>query len=200
MNCWVMMKSNSCWKTSPNSHQKWPKSWCPKRLSVSQLQQVLRELLTDRVSISDIRTIANTLLATDETIKDPVLLSARIREALRRSIVQNLIGSQKDMPVVTLDEKLEELLLKAQQQAQQSGQTSPDAIALEPNLSSQLQNNLPEVTRQMQSDGKQPIIIVAPSLRPLLARYARLCTDGLQVLSFNEIPDNRNVQIIGKVG
>ena len=172
----------------------------PKRLSVSQLQQVLRELLTDRVSISDIRTIANTLLATDENIKDPILLSGRIREALRRSIVQNLIGSQTDMPVVTLDEKLEEILLKAQQQAQKAGHTAPDNIALEPNISNQLQTNLPDITRQMQTDGKQPIIIVSPLLRPLLARYARLCTDGLQVLSFNEIPDNRNVQIIGKVG
>ena len=172
----------------------------PKRLSVSQLQQVLRELLTDRVSISDIRTIANTLLATDENIKDPILLSGRIREALRRSIVQNLIGSQTDMPVVTLDEKLEEILLKAQQQAQQAGNTAPDNIALEPNISNQLQTNLPNITQQMQADGKQPIIIVSPLLRPLLARYARLCTDGLQVLSFNEIPDNRNVQIIGKVG
>ncbi|CAM3445142.1 flagellar biosynthesis protein FlhA [Parendozoicomonas haliclonae] len=172
----------------------------PKRLSVSLLQQVLRELLNERVSISDIRTIANTLLATDENIKDPLLLSGRIREALRRSIVQNLIGSQKEMPVVTLDERLEELLLKAQQQAIQNGKTSPDAVALEPNISNQLQANLPEVTRQMQNDGKQPIIIVAPLLRPLLARYARLCTDGLQVLSFNEIPENRDVQIIGKVG
>ena len=172
----------------------------PKRLSISQLQQVLRELLTDRVSISDIRTIANTLLATDENIKDPILLSGRIREALRRSIVQNLIGSQTDMPVVTLDEKLEEILLKAQQQAQKAGHTAPDNIALEPNISNQLQTNLPDITRQMQTDGKQPIIIVSPLLRPLLARYARLCTDGLQVLSFNEIPDNRNVQIIGKVG
>ena len=172
----------------------------PKRLSISQLQQVLRELLTDRVSISDIRTIANTLLATDENIKDTIILSSRIREALRRSIVQNLIGSQKDMPVVTLDEKLEELLLKAQQQAQQAGNTSPDSIPLEPNISSQLQTNLPEITRQLQTDGKQPIMVVSPPLRPLISRYARLCTDGLQVLSFNEIPDNRNVQIVGKVG
>lgn len=172
----------------------------PKKLSVSQLQRVLKELLMDKVQISDLRTIANTLVENADQTTDVLLLAGKVREALKRSIVQNLLGTGTELPVVTLDEKLEQLLLNAHQQAQQSGQYAPDAIPLEPNLNTQLQVNLPEITRQLQSDGRQPIMIVSPVLRPMLARYARVCTNGLNVLSFNEIPDNREILIVGKVG
>jgi flagellar biosynthesis protein FlhA len=37
-------------------------------------------------------------------------------------------------------------------------------------------------------------------VRPLLARYARLFAPGLHVLSYNEIPENREVSIVGTVG
>ncbi|MCK5893263.1 MAG: flagellar biosynthesis protein FlhA [Endozoicomonadaceae bacterium] len=172
----------------------------PKKLSISQLQRVLKELLMDKVQISDLRTIANTLLENADQTTDALLLASKVREALKRSIVQNIIGPGSELPVVTLDEKLEQLLLSAQQQAQQSQQYTPDTIPLEPNLNTQLQTNLPEVTLKLQAEGRQPIMIVSPALRPMLAKYARVCTNGLTVLSFNEIPDNREILIIGKVG
>lgn len=172
----------------------------PKKLSVSQLQRVLKELLMDKVQISDLRTIANTLVENADQTTDPLLLASKVRESLKRSIVQNLIGASKELPVVTLDEKLEQLLLNAHQQAKQSGQYVPDSIPLEPNLNTQLQTNLPDITRQLQSEGREPILIVSPVLRPMLAKYARVCAKGLHVLSFNEIPDNRDILIVGKVG
>lgn len=172
----------------------------PKTLSVSQLQRVLKELLIDKVQISDLRTIANTLVENAGQTTDALLLASKVREALKRSIVQNIIGSGTELSVVTLDEKLEQLLLSAQQQAQQAPQYTPDSIPLEPTLNAQLQTNLPEITLKLQAEGRQPIMIVSPPLRPMLAKYARVCTNGLTVLSFNEIPDNKKILIIGKVG
>ena len=53
----------------------------------------------------------------------------------------------------------------------------------------------------MKSQGVNPVLIVIPQLRPLLARYARSFTKGgLSVLSYNEVPDNIKVSIVGSLG
>ena len=45
--------------------------------------------------------------------------------------------------------------------------------------------------------GKDPVLLVPPQLRPLLARYARLFAPGLHVLSYNEVPDELELKIMG---
>ena len=101
------------------------------------------------------------------------------------------------IPVATLAQPLEQMLLQAFQKTQQQGggQFAPDAIPLEPNVTEQLQKHMPEVTQTMQNTGKTPILLVAPQLRPLLARFARLCSSELAVLSYNEITDNRQIVV-----
>ncbi len=43
------------------------------------------------------------------------------------------------------------------------------------------------------------MLLVPPQLRPLLARYARLFAPGLHVLSYNEVPDELELKIMGGV-
>ena len=51
--------------------------------------------------------------------------------------------------------------------------------------------------RADESAGKDPVLLVPPQLRPLLARYARLFAPGLHVLSYNEVPDELELKIMG---
>ena len=57
--------------------------------------------------------------------------------------------------------------------------------------------HLPQVKEQMKAAGKDPVLLVPPQLRPLLARYARLFAPGLHVLSYNEVPDELELKIMG---
>jgi flagellar biosynthesis protein FlhA len=52
----------------------------------------------------------------------------------------------------------------------------------------------------MKQQAAPALLLVMPQLRPLLARYARLFAPGLHVLSYNEIPEQRDVSIIGSIG
>ncbi|XNM48468.1 hypothetical protein ACLK17_01860 [Escherichia coli] len=45
--------------------------------------------------------------------------------------------------------------------------------------------------------GGKTVLLVPPQLRPLLARYARLFAPGLHVLSYNEVPDELELKIMG---
>ena len=168
----------------------------PAKLSVNAIQQVFQHLLQDNIPLTDIRTIGGTLLDASSRHTHPVALAQEVRVALRRTILDNLVGMETMIPVATLAHPLEQLLLQAfQKTQQQGGQFAPDAIPLEPNVTEQLQKHMPEVTAAMQNTGKTPILLTAPQLRPLLARFARLCSPELAVLSYNEIPDNRQIVV-----
>ena len=169
----------------------------PAKLSVNTIHQIFQYLLQDNIPLTDIRTIGGTLLDASNRHTHPIALAQEVRIALRRTILDNLVGMESMIPVATLAQSLEQLLLQAFQKTQQqgAGQFSPDAIPLEPNVTEQLQKHMPEVTQTMQNTGKTPILLTAPQLRPLLARFARLCAPELAVLSYNEIPDNRQIVV-----
>ncbi|MGJ7914847.1 flagellar biosynthesis protein FlhA [Massilia sp. LXY-6] len=173
-----------------------------KALTHTQLLRVFRVLLAENVSLKDIVVIATTLLDSSESTKDPILLAAEVRCALRRQIVSGLYGKKKDMPAFNLSGDLENMLLGSLNQARQNngGKVALDNYPIDPQLLSQLQLNMPVAREQMKQQHTPPLLLVLPQVRPLLARYARLFAPGLHVLSYNEIPENRDVSIIGTVG
>jgi flagellar biosynthesis protein FlhA len=173
-----------------------------KALTHTQLLRVFRVLLAENVSLKDIVVIATTLLDSSESTKDPILLAAEVRCALRRQIVTGLVGKKKDMPAFNLSGDLENMLLGSLNQARQNngGKVTLDNYPIDPQLLSQLQLNMPVAREQMKQQHTAPLLLVLPQVRPLLARYARLFAPGLHVLSYNEIPENREVSIIGTVG
>lgn len=173
----------------------------PARLAINSIQQVFQQLLRDRVPLTDIKTIAATLLDASNRHSHPVSLAQEVRVALRRTILDGLVGMEPVIAVATLASGLEQLLLQAFQKVQQQGSAfSPDAIPLEANITEQLQNQLPQVMQQLQNAGHAPILLAAPQLRPLLARFARICAPDLAVISYNEIPDNRQVNVAVTLG
>ncbi|GAA3561013.1 flagellar biosynthesis protein FlhA [Marinobacter xestospongiae] len=170
------------------------------QLSPMQQLRVFRHLLSDQVSLSDIQTIATTLVDSADVTKDPVLLAADVRCALKRSLVRQTIGERDQLNVVTLADELEQTLMKALQQAQQSGQASLDSFPVEPQMLGRLQQAMPQVRDEMKRQGLPQVLLVVPQLRPLLARYARTFARGLAVLSYNEVPEQMHIDVVGTLG
>jgi flagellar biosynthesis protein FlhA len=170
------------------------------QLSLTQQHRVYRQLLQEEVSLRDIVSIATALVEGSESTKDPVLLAADVRFALRRNIISSIAGDRSELSVFVLDNNLENTLLSALSIAKQAGPVSLDNIPVEPNLLNQLQNAMPVVKEKLRKEGHPPILAVMPQLRPLLARYARVFSPGLHVLSQNEIPEKVGVNILGSLG
>lgn len=165
-------------------------------LNYSQLLKVYRTLLIEGVPLRDIVTIATVLVASSVVTKDPILLAADVRFALRRSITSAFVRKQ-ELAVWTLNNDLENLLSNVVNQAQQSGKVMLDSVPVDPNMLNQFQTNMPQVKEQMKAAGREPVLLVAPQLRPLLARYARLFASGLHVISYNEVADDIELKIMG---
>jgi len=72
--------------------------------------------------------------------------------------------------------------------------------ALEPGLAERLAGRLAESAQKQESLGEPAVLMVAPQLRPALARFARAAAPNLNVLAWNEIPDSRRVRLVASVG
>ena len=116
----------------------------PGQVPVNVILAVLKNLLIEHVPIRDMRTIAETLVANAKRSQDPAVLTASVRVALRRVIVQNIIGGGESIPVVTLDPNMEQLLLKTMQQSMQQQPQGAviDDVVLEPGMAERLQTAL----------------------------------------------------------
>jgi len=161
--------------------------------------KVLKQLLQEQVPIRDMRTIAEALAAASGKSQDPVVLGSAVRESLARVIVQNIVGNQQEIPVITLEPGVEQLLLKAVQQARQAGQPEDEPI-LEPSLVQKLQRSLNDAAQRQEMSGKTPVLLVATPVRPMLAKFVRYSASDIRVLAYNEIPDTKQITIEATVG
>ncbi|MBW9266039.1 MAG: flagellar biosynthesis protein FlhA [Candidatus Thiodiazotropha sp. (ex. Lucinisca nassula)] len=166
----------------------------PKALSLSVVTKILQNLLTEHVPIRDFRTIAETLAEQSQRTQDPAALTASVRVALSRGIVQQLIGSSEEIPVAVLDPSLEQLLQRTLQ-ASEEGQAG-----FEPGLAERLQNALSETSAAMEATGQEGVLLVAAPIRPWMARFAKHAAPGMHILSYNEIPDNRQIKVVTTIG
>jgi len=170
----------------------------PNTVTVSLLLKVLQNLLIEEVPIRDIRTIAEALTNMQPRSQDPDALTASARVGLSRMIVQNIIGHEPELPVITFDKELEQILLRTVQQSAQDGMV--ESVMLEPGLAERLQQSLTEATQQQEMQGKPAVLLVSNPIRMMLARFARHSVNGLTVLSYREVPDNKQITIVATLG
>jgi len=166
----------------------------PKVLPLGVVVRVLQGLLAERIPIRNLRAIIETLAEHAGRTQDPLVLLAQVRIALGRQIVQDIAGSGAELPVITLEPELEQLL-----QNSLAGQTHGNA-ALEPGLAERLQSRLLDSATRAETSGEPAVLMVTPQLRSTLARFTRAGVPNLHVLAWNEIPDNRRVRLVAAIG
>ena len=170
----------------------------PGTLTLKTLLKVLQNLLREQVPIRDLRTIAEALAAHGDKSQDPATLTGIVRVALARQIVQNIVGAEQNLPVITLEPGLEQLLLKSVQQAQKAG--AEESAFIEPTLAERLQKSLIDAAQKQELTGKPVILLVAGPLRMMMAKFVRFNLPDMAVLAYTEIPDNKQVTIEATVG
>ena len=166
----------------------------PDTLPLGVVVNVLQSLLDEDIPIRDMRRIAETLADEGARSQDPAALTASVRVALRRSIIQKINGLGSQLPVVTLEPQLEQLL---QESIKTAGGGSP---GLEPGLAEHMMQALADLAQRQEVNGQPAVLLVTSVVRPVLSRLFRSSIPALKVLAYNEIPDDIQIKIIGAVG
>ncbi|NCN43444.1 MAG: flagellar biosynthesis protein FlhA [Piscirickettsiaceae bacterium CG_4_9_14_3_um_filter_43_564] len=166
----------------------------PDKMTLAVVVKVLQNLLTEKVSIRDLRTILETLTEKVAVTQNAADLTMYVRAALGRSIIQGIVSADEDLKVITLEPGLEQLLLQATQ-------GSPEGqLAIEPSLAERLHTTLKAEAQKLEMDGQAPVLLVAPQIRAQLARLFRFSLSNLHVLAYSEVPENRQISVVANVG
>ena len=166
----------------------------PDTLPLTAVVKVLQNLLNEGVPIRDMRTIVQTLVEYGAKSQDVDVLTAACRIALRRLIVQEVGGSRKEIPVITFAPELEQMLHQSMQAA------GNDGAGIEPGLADRIQQSLQQAHQEQELNGDSAILLTSGILRSVMARFVKYTIPGLRVLSYQEIPDDKQIRIVSVIG
>ena len=165
----------------------------PKAVSLSTLQKVLQNLLIEGVHIRDMHSVIETMAEHAVHTQDANELTALVRIALGRAIVQQLFPGANELSVMTLDNRLERLLLQAMG-------AGGDGTGIEPGLADTIAQQAGAAAAQQEALGLTPVLLVPGALRALLSRFLRRALPQLKVLSHSEIPETKTIRVTSLVG
>lgn len=162
----------------------------PKALPLSAVVRVLQNLLVERIPIRQLRKIAEALVEHAPSSQDPAVLTAAVRTALGRFIVQEIAGMSAELPVFTLNPQLERVLQES---------TQGTGAALEPGLAERLHQSLAECVSKQEARNEPAVVLVPGPVRAALARLVRHSVPSLSVLAYSEVPEDKRLKLVGTI-
>jgi len=162
----------------------------PKSLPLSAVVRVLQNLLIERIPIRQLRKIVESLVENAPISQDPATLTAAVRNALGRFIVQEIAGMSAELPVFTLNPQLERVLQES---------TQGNGAALEPGLAERLHQSLAECVSKQEAKNEPAVVLVPGPVRAALARLVRHSVPSLSVLAYSEVPEDKRLKLVGTI-
>ncbi len=166
----------------------------PNTLTVGEVQEVLQNLLAERVSIRDLVTICEALATHGRTTRDPDLLTEYCRAALARQITRQYADDNLVLRVITIAGSTEEALANAVQHTEHG-----NTIALPPWEAQQLIGAVAAQVERAAAMGYEPVILCSSRIRIALRRLLQRRLPNVAVISYAEVAPNATVEAIGSV-
>lgn len=180
--------------TVKKTHPAVVKEIFPDALGLGEIQKVLQNLVKERVSVRDLVSILETMGDNVHITKDPEMLTEFCRVSLSRVICKDYCNNDGTINVITLDPKIEQMIQGAIQRSELGS-----FLTLDPNLGQEILQAISNQANALQERGLQPILLVAPQIRPAVRKLTERSFPNLVVLSWNEIAPKINVNSVGMV-
>jgi len=167
----------------------------PKIIPLHQLTKILQNLLREAVPISDLHVVISELavLNIQKMANDDI--SEAIRPKLVPLLIQRLTKFKETLPLLTLAPDLEQLILTSVRQNPEE-----KMLLLDGALAKKILTNVNDASEALSKENKAIFLIVAPQIRRHVANFIRAQLPAVNVLSFTELPENRNVEIAFTIG
>ncbi len=164
----------------------------PDLLGLGAIQRVLQNLLRENVSIRDMNTILETMADIAQYTKVPDILTEHVRESLSRNISRQYQTDDGTIPVMTLDQEIEN---KIAESIQDTGQGS--YLGIDPASGEAIITAVERSLDTFSMFNYQPLILCSPIVRPHLKRLTERTISNLVVLSHNEISQDVRIESLG---
>lgn len=175
-------------------YPKLSESLVPDICPLGTVVKVLQKLLEEHVPIKDFKTIAEALAEIGTKVKDPNQLTEHVRQKLSKLIFQTINGHTKQLEIVTFKPEMEQILQKI------FSTTTENQFPLEPQMANNIQVNLKQIVEERNKVGLPSVLVVQPDIRSKISEFFKRFLPGLYVLSYSELPDNVEINVIAAIG
>jgi type III secretion protein V len=167
----------------------------PKPISLQQLTEVLKLLAEAEVSIRDMKAILQCLGECGHTVHDSNELAERVRVALRRKICFSLTDGKPLLFVYQLDATLQDLFHNCIRQ-----NAGGSYLSMDPESIDVFVKTAQHEIGQLPPTAQRAAIVTDREIRRFVKRVLSRDFPELQVLSYEELSPEMNVQVLGKIG
>ncbi|MDR5611062.1 MAG: type III secretion system export apparatus subunit SctV [Arsenophonus sp.] len=163
-------------------------------LPLYRITEVLQRLVSENISIRNMRTILEALIEWGQKEKDIVQLTEYIRGSLKRYICYKYASGNNFLPAYLFDQQLEEIVRDSIRQT-----NAGSYLALEPTVSEKLIENVRSTVGNIQKLANKPVVIVSMDIRRYVRKLLENEFSELPILSYQELTNKINIQPLGKI-
>ncbi|KAA3657765.1 MAG: flagellar biosynthesis protein FlhA, partial [Calditrichaeota bacterium] len=167
----------------------------PGQMSLANVQKVLQNLLSERVSIRDLVRVLETLGDHIHLTKDVDLLTEYVRNALGPSLHLPYVAEDGALHAVSLDPGIERMILESIRQSE-SALKIPN---LPPDTLQKIYGEIKKYTDILMQDGFPGVLVVSPGVRLYTRRMVETVFPDLAVLAITELPTTLEIKLVGAI-
>lgn len=163
-------------------------------MPIQKIAEILQRLVSEEVSIRNLRAILESLIEWGQKEKDSVLLTEYVRFALKRHISYKHASAMNILPAYLLAPDVEDTLRESIRQT-----SSGSYLALAPEVSKRLVENIKKVVGTMAASAHPPVLLTSMDVRRYVRKMIEPELYELPVLSYQELTPDINIQPLARV-
>jgi flagellar biosynthesis protein FlhA len=166
----------------------------PNLINLSDLTQILKNLLKERIPIKDLSTILETISVKAKITKNIELLTEYVRQGLSRSLTKMFENPPGIISVIVIDPEIEQKIINSIQQTEIGIK-----CILDPDYVKDLIAKMEEESKRVSLLGYFPILICLAPVRAQLKQLVERVKPKIVVLSYDEIIQDIKIEPIGMI-
>lgn len=178
----------------PQTHQKLVADVIPSKVTLTGLQRVLQNLVTERVSIRDLATILEGVAEASGFTNNITAITEHVRGRLSRQICDQNANRGGVLPLVTLSAEWEQAFIESL-----AGQGEEKQLAMAPTRLQQFIQSVRSTYEDLAMKGETPVLLTSPAIRPYVRSIIERFRPQTIVMSQNEIYPRAKIRTLGQV-
>jgi flagellar biosynthesis protein FlhA len=166
----------------------------PGLLKLSDVQQILQNLLREDIPIRQLSLILETLGDHAQRLKDPIWLTEYTRHRLARTISHRYRDTNGVLRVITLDPAVEDRIAAGSEHSDRGLFIRMSPAAIQATC-----QQIAEQLKKLDQSGRPRCLLVSPRIRASVRQITFESLPDLRILSYNEIARDTSIESVGMV-
>ncbi len=163
-------------------------------LPPQKISEILQRLVSEGVSIRNLRAISEAMIEWGQKEKDSVLLTEHVRTALRRQISYKFSSGQNMLPAHMLAPAVEESVRGAIRQT-----SAGSYLALDPGIARKLVDKIKQAVGDLGRVTQLPVLLTSMDIRRYMRKLIEQDLFEVAVISYQEVAQEINIQPLSRI-